>query len=129
MLGASSTNGARGRAVRRLCAPAAGVTKKVMNVSACLAGASTGRWVEAGRRRSAGTPPGQASGTTTTKGGGPPQGEMSAAGEGEGGGVGNQQGVDADREVPAGNQLRIGLPGARGSVDLAQRIRRGQAGR
>src|SRR6218665_515244 len=50
MLGASSTNGARGRAVRRLCAPAAGVTKKVMNVSACLAGASTGRWVEAGPR-------------------------------------------------------------------------------
>src|SRR6218665_1359104 len=54
MLGASSTNGARGRAVRRLCAPAAGVTKKVMNVSACLAGASTGRWVAAGRRGGAG---------------------------------------------------------------------------
>src|SRR6218665_1554202 len=67
MLGASSTNCARGRAVRRLCAPAAGVTKKVMNVSACLAAASTGRWVGAGRRRSACTPARQAGGTSPTK--------------------------------------------------------------
>src|SRR6218665_219437 len=71
MLGASSTNGARGRAVRRLCAPAAGVTKKVMNVSACLAGASTGRWVEAGRRGRAGPPRGPGGGGGG--GGGGPQ--------------------------------------------------------
>src|SRR6218665_3750941 len=69
MLGASSTNGARGRAVRRLCAPAAGVTKKVMNVSACLAGASTGRRVAAGLKSSACTPQAPSNGTTSHKGG------------------------------------------------------------
>src|SRR6218665_1555790 len=76
MLGASSTNCARGRAVRRLCAPAAGVTKKVMNVSACLAAASTGRGGEAG--------PTPHERPTHPQGGGPPAFVDVAAVEGDG---------------------------------------------